>query len=267
MAQLSDTEIQRFRSEGFVIPSFRLEKSKVDALRDSLDRLLLNNPGVRPEKLVSAHIEGDNGEGVKGSKDFLNLAMDRDIVDLVAQLIGEDVVLWGCHIFCKPPGDGFETPWHQDGHYWPIRPLATCTVWVALEESSVENGCLRVIPGSHRDQVLHPHLHEDREDLTLTQRMADGAFDEAHALDLELRPGQMSMHDVYMIHGAAPNRSTKRRTGVALRYMPGTSYLDRAPNPLTGKTGVGVNWAMRPLWLLRGQDRSGRNDFDLGHRR
>jgi Phytanoyl-CoA dioxygenase (PhyH) len=266
MAQLSETEIQRFRSDGFVIPSFRLEKPKVDALRNSLDRLLLNNPGVRPEKLVSAHIEGDNGEGVKGSKDFLSLAMDRDIVDLVAQVIGEDVVLWGCHIFCKPPGDGFETPWHQDGHYWPIRPLATCTVWVALEESIVENGCLRVIPGSHRDQVLHQHLHEDREDLTLTQRMADGSFDEAQALDLELQPGQMSMHDVYMVHGAAPNRSMKRRTGVALRYMPGTSYLDREPNPLTGKTGVGVNWAMRPLWLLRGQDRSGRNDFNLGHR-
>jgi Phytanoyl-CoA dioxygenase (PhyH) len=267
MAQLFTTEIQQFRSEGFVIPKFRLPQAKVEALRLSLDRLLVDNPGVRPEKLVSAHIEGDNGEGVRGSKDFLDLAMDQDIVDLVAQVIGEDIVLWGCHIFCKPAGDGFETPWHQDGHYWPIRPLATCTVWVALEESVVENGCLRVIPGSHRDKALHQHLHEDRDDLTLTQRMADGTFDEAKALDLELQPGQMSMHDVYMIHGAAPNRSSKRRTGVALRYMPGTSYLDRAPNPLNGKTGIGVNWAMRPLWLLRGQDRTGKNDFEIGHRR
>jgi ectoine hydroxylase-related dioxygenase (phytanoyl-CoA dioxygenase family) len=266
MAQLSDTELQSFRSEGYVIPSFRLSEAKVSTLRSSLDRLLLNNPGVRPEKLVSAHIEGDNGEGVKGSKDFLDLAMDRDIVDLVTQVIGDDVVLWGCHIFCKPAGHGFETPWHQDGHYWPIRPLATCTVWVALEESIVENGCLRVIPGSHRDKVLHEHLYEDRDDLTLAQRMADGTFDEAMALDLELQPGQMSIHDVYMIHGAAANRSPKRRTGVALRYMPATSYLDRSPNPSSPKIGVGVNWATRPLWLLRGQDRSGRNDFEIGHR-
>jgi phytanoyl-CoA dioxygenase PhyH len=86
------------------------------------------------------------------------------------------VILWGCHVFCKSAGDGYETPWHQDGHYWPIRPLANCTVWVALEESTAENGCLRVIPRSHRDQVLHEHLHEDCPELTLNQRMADTSF-------------------------------------------------------------------------------------------
>jgi ectoine hydroxylase-related dioxygenase (phytanoyl-CoA dioxygenase family) len=267
MARLSQAEIQHYRSEGFVIPSFQLAKARVDSLRASLDRLILDNPGVRPEKLVSAHIEGDNGEGVKGSRDFLALASDPDIVDLVAQVIGHDVVLWGCHIFCKPAGDGYETPWHQDGHYWPIRPLATCTVWVALEQSVVENGCLRVIPGSHREKALHPHLHEDREDLTLAQRLAEGAFEESQAQDIELQPGQMSIHDVYMIHGAAPNRSRMRRTGVALRYMPGTSYLDRTPNPAEVKIGVNVNWAKRPLWLLRGEDRSGLNDFEIGHSR
>jgi hypothetical protein len=267
MALLSQAELQRYRDDGFVIPEFRLGAAKVDALRLTLDRLILENPNVRPEKLVSAHIEGKNDEGVTGSKDFLALAMEPDILDLVSQLIGDDIVLWGCHIFCKPAGHGYETPWHQDGHYWPIRPLATCTVWVALEESSVENGCLRVVPGSHQGKILHPHLHEDREDLTLTQRMADGTFDERQAVDIELQAGQMSLHDVYMIHGAARNVSSKRRTGVALRYMPGSSYLDRGLNPSAGKTGVGVNWATRPLWLLRGQDHTGRNDFEVGHRR
>jgi ectoine hydroxylase-related dioxygenase (phytanoyl-CoA dioxygenase family) len=123
---------------------------------------------------------------------------------LVSQLIGPDIILWGCHVFCKPASEGFETPWHQDGHYWPIRPLATCTVWVALEPSTRDNGCLRVIPASHRNQELHEHLHEDRQDLVLNQRMAQGTFDENQAVDLELQPGQMSMHDVYMIHGAKP---------------------------------------------------------------
>ena len=131
---------------------------------------------------------------------------------LVEQLIGPDIVLWGCHVFCKPAQEGFETPWHQDGHYWPIRPLATCTVWVALEPSTRANGCLRVIPGSHAGKHLHPHLHEDRNDLTLNQRMQDGSFDEDDAVDLELQPGQMSMHDVYMIHGAKANVSGQRRT-------------------------------------------------------
>jgi hypothetical protein len=265
MASLSAAEVARYHRDGYLIPDYRLGEAWLARMQAALARLLGDNPGVRPEKLVSAHIEGNNGEGVRGVADFLALAMHEDIVDLVQGVIGPDIVLWGCHVFCKPAGEGYETPWHQDGHYWPIRPLATCTVWVALEPSLKTNGCLRVIPGSHAERVLHEHLHEDRDDLTLTQRMADGSFDEALAADLELQPGQMSMHDVFMIHGAAANTSGQRRTGVALRYMPATSLFDRTLRPVDGQTGVPVSFATRPLWLLRGRDRTGRNDFVTGH--
>lgn len=264
MAHLTADEIAHYRRDGWVRPQFRLPEAQVTHMREALDDLIARNPGVRPEKLVSAHVEGDNGEGVRGSKAFLDLALDPQIVELVSGVIGDDVILWGCHVFCKPPEGGFETPWHQDGHYWPIRPLATCTVWVALEASDRGNGCLRVIPGSHRDRQLHDHLHEDRTDLTLQQRLAPGTFDEATAVDIELQPGEMSLHDVYMIHGARANTSNRRRTGVALRYMPSTSLFDRTLKPVDGKTGVPVNFAKRPLWLVRGVDRSGSNDFTAG---
>ena len=272
MAQLSPEEIAHYQREGWVLPQWRLPEARVALMRDALDELLRRNPGVRPEKLVSAHVEGagpagDNGEGVRGVADFLALAQEPEIVDLVSGVIGDDVVLWGCHVFCKPAGEGYETPWHQDGHYWPIRPLANCTVWVALEPSTRENGCLRVIPGSHIGQQLHEHLHEDRQDLTLQQRMVEGSFDEGMAVDIELQPGQMSLHDVYMVHGAAANHSPQRRTGVALRYMPASSHFDRGLNPVDGKTGVAVNFARRPLWLLKGVDCSGLNDFQAGHPR
>jgi hypothetical protein len=267
MARLHADEIDRYRSDGWVIPRYRLPAARVAAMVTALDALLRDNPGVRPEKLVSAHVEGDNGEGVRGSRAFLDLARDPEIIELVSGVLGDDIILWGCHVFCKPAVEGFETPWHQDGHYWPIRPLATCTVWVALEESSVENGCLRVIPGSHAGKHLHEHLHEDRSDLTLNQRLAPGTFDEASAVDLELRPGEMSLHDVHLIHGANPNRSNKRRTGVALRYMPSISVFERDLRPADGKTGVAVDFAHRPIWLVRGIDRSGRNDLAVGHRR
>jgi ectoine hydroxylase-related dioxygenase (phytanoyl-CoA dioxygenase family) len=266
MSRLLAEEIDRYRSQGWVIPAFRLPTAQVAAMASALDELLSNNPGVRPEKLVSAHIEGDNGEGVRGSRAFLDLARDPEIVELVSGVLGDDVILWGCHVFCKPAAEGYETPWHQDGHYWPIRPLANCTVWVALEPSTVENGCLRVIPRSHADKKLYDHLHEERSDLTLNQRLAGGTFDEADAVDLELQPGQMSLHDIYMIHGAAANRSTRRRTGVALRYMPGTSVFERNLRPADGKTGIAVDFSKRPLWLVKGKDRSGRNDFAIGHR-
>jgi Phytanoyl-CoA dioxygenase (PhyH) len=265
MGMLTSGERTHYEAQGWVRPEFRLPPQRVLALQQALDDLILRNPGVRPEKLVSAHIEGDNGEGVRGSAAFLKLARDPDIVELVSGVIGDDVILWGCHVFCKPPIEGYETPWHQDGHYWPIRPLATCTVWVALEPSTRDNGCLRVIPGSHRPRVLHAHLHEDRTDLTLAQRIADSTFDQSLAVDIELEPGQMSLHDVYMIHGARANTSAMRRTGVALRYMPSTSLFDRTLRPVDGKTGVAVNFARRPLWLLKGVDRCELNDFTTGH--
>jgi len=266
MPHLTADEIAGYETNGYIIPGYRLPTERVDHLRATLDELIQNNPDVRPEKLVSAHIEGKGAEGVRGSGEFLKLAQDPDILDMVADLIGDDIILWGCQVFCKPGLTGYETPWHQDGHYWPIRPLATCTVWVALDPSTCENGCLRVIPGSHRDGTLKQHLHEDREDLVLADRTADDAFDAESAVDLELQPGQMSMHDVYMIHGAAANTSPQRRAGIAIRYMPATSVFERDLKPADGRSGLPVNFATRPLWLLRGTDRTGRNDFAVGHR-
>jgi ectoine hydroxylase-related dioxygenase (phytanoyl-CoA dioxygenase family) len=268
MTLLSEAEVRQYHELGYLVPTFRLSAPLVDSLRAALDRLLRDNPGVRPEKLVSAHLSGSGGqanaEGVRGQAEFLALARNEQILDAVEQLIGPDIILWGCHVFCKPAGDGHETPWHQDGHYWPIRPLATCTVWVALDPSTIDNGCLRVIPRSHLARTSHPHLHEDRQDLALQQRLPEASFDAATAVDLQLQPGQMSMHDVYMIHSAQANRSPRRRAGVALRYMPGSSVFERHLDPVQGRSGVPVAFATRPLWLLRGRDRTGRNDFDVG---
>ena len=115
------------------------------------------------------------------------------------------------------------------------------------------------------DEIAHYQrdLREDRDDLTLTMRTEDAHFDPATGVALELQPGQMSLHDVFLIHGAEPNTSGKRRTGIALRYMPGTSVFER--NISLDGTGVATAFATRPLWLLRGQDCTGRNDFAVGH--
>jgi len=262
MGKLTEAEQHFYREQGYVVPAWRLPAARVDAMRAALDRLIADNPGVRPERLVSAHLENGR-EGVKGSRAFLDLARDPELVELVSGAIGDDVILWGCQVFCKPGGDGLETPFHQDGHYWPIRPLATCTVWLALDHSTKANGCLRVIPGSHRDKKLLDHLREDRDDLVLTQRVQ--GLDESTAVDIELEPGQMSLHDVYMIHGATVNRSPQRRAGVAIRYMPGTSVMERNLMKPSAASGYLVDFSTRPLWLLKGRDRTGRNDFSVGH--
>ena len=177
---------------------------------------------------------------------FLELARDPEIVELVSDVIGDDVILWGCHVFCKPAGEGYETPWHQDGHYWPIRPLATCTVWVALDPSTAANGCLRVIPGSQRDRVLHAHLHESRTDLTLEPAHGRRHLRRGAAVDIELEPGQMSLHDVYMIHGAAANtldaaphrrRAALHAVDLGVRARPAAGRRQDRPVASTSRAG------------------------------
>ena len=256
---LSQQEIDTYHREGLVIPEYRLPPAKLARLREGLEQLIRDNPNVRGEMLISAHISEGYTEGVRGNKTFFDIATDPDILDLVECAIGPDFILWGAHVFCKPPGDGKEVPWHQDGHYWPIRPLATCTVWVAIDDVSPENGAMRYIPGSHKTGI-HQHLTDASEDLALHQVMAPGTFDASQAKDDSLEAGQLSIHDVYLIHGSPANRSTKRRAGLAMRYMPTTSHFDRS---IGATERSASDFARRPIWLVRGIDRCGKNDYRL----
>jgi len=234
----------------------------VEHLRTCLDRVIAENPGVRPERLVSAHLEARGTEGVKGSREFFDLALHPTLLSAVEQLIGPDICLWGCQIFCKPSGDGMEVPMHQDGHYWPIRPLATVTAWVALDSSTKANGCLRVVPRSHVARCQYDHYKSDKEHLVLNQAIKDSELDELQSpADVELEPGQFSLHDVYTVHGSHKNSSARRRAGVALRYMPTTSVFERALFESNASSGYTVDWANRPIYLAQGLDRSGKNQY------
>jgi hypothetical protein len=256
---LSQCEIDTYYKEGLIIPDYRLPAWKLSQLQEGLNQLIRDNPHVRGEKLISAHLSENPGEGVRGNRIFFDFASDPDILDLLECVIGPDIILWGAHVFCKPAGDGKEVPWHQDGHYWPIRPLATCTVWVAIDDSTRENGAMRYIPGSHKSG-LYKHSTDSSDDLALNQVLGPGQVDETQARDDVLEAGELSMHDVYLVHGSPPNRSNKRRAGLALRYMPATSYFD---HNIPSRDHF-ADFSRRPIFLLRGVDRTGRNDFSIG---
>ena len=262
--RLSQSELDKYHEQGYVVPDARLEDKDVSLVKKAVTRVISTNPETRPERLVSVHINRRNDEGIRGDSAFFNLANQSLILDCVEQILGSDLILWGCQLFCKPPDDGMEVPMHQDGHYWPIRPLATCTVWVAIDDSTAENGCLRVVPGSHKGQQHFEHARSDRKELVLNRYVDDPAVDGSKAVDVELEAGQFSLHDVYLVHGSNPNTSGKRRAGVSIRYMPATSRLDRKMFETGARSGYFVNWETRPLWLLRGIDRAG-NDFEVGH--
>ena len=261
---LTESEVKRFHQNGYVVPDYALPAETINKLNSALEETIEFNPSVRPEHLVSVHIDRVNDEGVRGHNTWLELAHHPGILDRVEQLIGPDIVLWGCKVFCKPASDGMAVPMHQDGHYWPIEPLATCTAWIAIDDSNVGNGCLRVVPGSHIGKRYYEHSKSDRENLVLNQHVDDARIDLDDAVDLELHPGQFSLHDVFLIHGSNPNTSGKRRAGVAIRYMPATSHFNRSLYETSEGSGYLVNFATRPLWLLRGNDR-GNNNFQIGH--
>jgi hypothetical protein len=265
MATLSHQEIGTYRAEGLVIPQYRLPGDLFAELREDGERLIRDNPEIRPEQLISAHLEKRQGrtEGLRGGGRILRYATHSDILDLVEQLIGPDIILWGSAMFAKPAGEGMEVPWHQDGHYWPIRPLAAITVWIAIDDSTAENGCMRYIPASHKSGVLSHHLDERRE-VVLNQAIQSDLFDEAMAKDDVLMASQLSLHDVFLIHGSRPNRSTKRRAGLTFRYMPATSHFNRSIPPYK-KEGLATDFAQRPLFLVRGVNRNSQNDFVIGH--
>ena len=252
-ATLSDTEIAQYHEDGYVIPKFRLPQETLEAIRADHDRLLARYPEFIDycPSLLAYDLA------------FLYYARTPEILDMAEQLIGPDIALWNSSFFAKPAEKGRATPWHQDGEYWPIRPLATCTVWIAIDDSTPENGCLRVIKGSHKKKDLRQHETNPDPNLTLNQELPLTEHDESYATNIVLKAGQMSLHDVFLVHGSAANTSGKPRRGMTLRLMPTTSVYDRAvAREQHEKIGI-VDHSVRTLFLMRGGDASGQNDFRL----
>lgn len=263
-AELTPDERARYERNGQLTPQWRLPTAQLNRMQDALEQLLKARPEIRPDFIALPHVPWEGPGGTEIAREFFDFATDPDLLDLVSAVIGPDIVLWASSVFCKPPGVGLEVPWHQDGQYWPIRPRATVTVWIALDDVTRENGCMRVIPGSHRMGEFS-HQVSDREDLVLSNVLDDPRIDLTQAYDVTLEAGQLSLHDANLVHGSQPNRSQHRRAGFALRYMPSTSHFDRSLSMGKASATVPVEFAERPIWLVRGIDRCGRNDFDIGH--
>jgi hypothetical protein len=266
---LTDHEIETYHRDGLVIPSaYRIPSATLERIDQLYRELILNNrdnPDFTPDFILGPHLDADGTYGIKGNPKWLEIARDPDILDMVEQLIGPDLILWGVTIFGKPARIGKATPWHQDGDYYPIEPLETLTVWISLDGSTPEQGCMKYIPGSHREHRIYSHHFEHRDDYTLAQVIDDDQVDLDQARDIVLEPGQISLHDVYLVHGSDANLSAKRRMGLVLRILPATSFYNHNSGKIKEDAGSPHGYSSRALFLLRGEDKSGRNNFTLGH--
>jgi non-heme Fe2+,alpha-ketoglutarate-dependent halogenase len=141
------------------------------------------------------------------------------VLDAVEVILGPNLTVRDTAWFVKMPGDKKYISWHQDGTYWGLHPPKATTAWIALSDSNSENGCMRVVPGSHKH--LQPHQETYAEDNALSRGQEIAVkVEEREAVDIVLRPGQMSLHDVAIVHGSRANTSDKPRIGIAARYMP-----------------------------------------------
>lgn len=144
-----------------------------------------------------------------------------EMLAIVEPILGPDIAVFACHFLQKPPEIGKRVPWHEDSAYWKgrLEPIEVASITVSLESSTPENGCLRVLPGTHRhgysDYV--PVAQPGSEIFPV--EVAGGQFDEATAVDIVLAPNQASLHDGRIIHGSAPNTGTLARAAFTVRYF------------------------------------------------
>jgi hypothetical protein len=261
---LTPKEIQKFEDDGLIVPDYRLPDDLMGELRSLTDRVVDETPDLRPEFLFSPHVRWEGQLDSSISDGFMMICKHSEILDSVEDLIGPDIIMWASRIFCKPAHTGMEIPWHQDGDgSWPIRPISSIAVWIAIDDVTSENGCMRYIPGSHK-LGMAPHGFSERDDLAVSIVTEPNYVDSGKARNLVLQSGQFSIHHMFTVHSSMPNRSDQRRAGFAIRYMPATSHYDRAM-VVESQSGVyDFDLANRPIYLMRGEDKCGLNDIAIG---
>ena len=181
---------------------------------------------------------------------LLPFLLSDAVLDLVEPVIGPNIGLWASHLISKEPLTGKATPWHEDSAYWDGR-ISTmegiCTVWLAIDQATPENGSMAVIPGSHANGFSQYEAVDDASRNLFGTKIREDQFDESEAVYFSLEPNQCSLHEGRIIHGAKANTSPRRRAGYTMRYFPTTSliYRDNGRNP------------GHKIWLARGEDKAG----------
>lgn len=216
--RLTGEQIEAFNRDGYLSPIPLFGQAEIADIRNYFDGLLAQTlaAGGDSYSISTAHLRYGR---------IYDLLTDTRIVSYIKDLLGENVIGWGTHFFCKMPGDGKGVSWHQDASFWPLTHSKTVTVWLAIDDANVENACMQFIPGSHWFGHLTYTLCEDDQSNVLTQTVA--GMDQLPApVHNELRAGEISIHSDLLVHGSEANMSSKRRCGLTLRYCPADVQAD-----------------------------------------
>ncbi|CCW34942.1 protein involved in biosynthesis of mitomycin antibiotics/polyketide fumonisin [Chthonomonas calidirosea] len=234
--RLTPEQVAQYQRDGYVLfhqPLFSQEKfARLKAIfEENLER-------YGPDNLDVIHFRDPR---------LLEFLLSDEVLDLVEPVVGPNIGLWSSHFICKPPYTGKATPWHEDSAYWNGRVstmAGICTVWLAIDEATPENGCMRVIPGTHNNGFSEYEPVDTAQNIFGSQIRPE-LIDESKAVYFALQPGECSLHEARLIHGARANTSPKRRAGYTMRYFPTSSKV--YPERNQG----------HKIWLARGVDLAG----------
>ncbi len=231
--KLKVSEVQSFQREGYIKISHRvIEEEHLQLLRRSYDEIFSDHKigeGVRnlseTESTTEETVETDDGKmwqamGMfKRSEDFRQLVYHKPLLDIAESLIGGNIQLFGDQALYKPANIGGPIPWHQDNSYWRCQPAELISIWIALDDTDEENGCMNVIPGSHVSGALE-HSRAMTGDGNTSAILMTSQVDDSKAVSIPLAAGYAMVHHCLMFHTTRPNYSNRDRRATVIHYMP-----------------------------------------------
>jgi ectoine hydroxylase-related dioxygenase (phytanoyl-CoA dioxygenase family) len=202
---LSTNEIEHFHTFGYLGPYAAVTPEEMAEIRERIEREVLTTDGPnKKNRSQCRHLD---------SPIVYDLCSQPAIVDRMRSLYGNDLILWASYFFTKEPG-GSEIPWHQDLNYWPLEPVVNISAWMAIDPVTVENSCVRIIPGSHKK--VAPHVKSPN-GMAFSEMVDMNYVDTSKAINMELKPGEFFLFNEKTLHQSEPNRSKLRRMGLSMR--------------------------------------------------
>ncbi len=209
---LTKAQIDQYNDQGYLFPFDIFSAEEITEIRAYFDDLLSKAmaAGWNSYEITNWH---------KQCRSVYDLVTNSRILDYVQDLLGETLILRHSHFFAKLPGDGKRVSWHQDASYWPLTPSKVVSAWLAIDDTDVENGAMQVIPGSHKNAQVAFEKSSKTENNVLNQTVHHPEKHGNDPVSLTLKAGQMSLHSDWILHGSEPNMSTRRRCGLAMRFL------------------------------------------------
>lgn len=211
--KLTPEQISSYNELGYISNIDIFTKAEAESIRLYFDSLL-----------QKAKDKGHNSYAINGWHSSLpelyRIICDARISDVMQDLIGENLICWGSHFFCKEPFSKETVTWHQDISYWPMSESKTITVWLAIDDVDETNGSMKVIPKSHLYGQINFSKSKESENNVLYQSIVNAEDYGEKPVSINLKAGQIEVHSDLLVHGSGENNSNRRRAGLTMRFVP-----------------------------------------------